>query len=87
MYGLRGRTVSVVWCRDKQSSWKDELVDGDKPDLVEDEKVPFLDCTLDCYDPWTDRNVKVAAPKLPPFKRSIVVRVPTSATDGFRRNP
>lgn len=86
MYGLRGRTVSVVWCRDKQSSWKDELVDGDKPDLVEDEKVPFLDCTLDCYDPWTDRNVKVAAPKLPPFKRSIVVRVPTSATDGFRRN-
>jgi len=40
---------------------------------------------LDCYLPWEDRRVTVNAPKLPPFRRSIVVRVPAGAVEGVIR--
>ena len=85
MYGLRGKNVSVVWCRDKRNTWMDELENGKAPELLADERVPFRNCTLDCYLPWEDRRVSVAAPTLPPFRRSIVVRVPTSAVEGVVR--
>ena len=79
MYGLRGKKTVILWCRDKKSSWEDELVHGDKPEVLSDEIVPFQDCKLDCYLPWENRRVSVDAPKLPPFMRSIVVRIPASA--------
>lgn len=85
MYGLRGKTISVVWCRDKRNSWRDEFVDGVRPERLEHERVPFNGCTLDCYLPWEDRRVSVQAPCLPPFTRSIVVRVPSTAVDGLVR--
>ena len=85
MYGLRGKSVSVVWCRDKQSTWWDELELGKKPQVLSNERVPFRNCRLDCYLPWEDRRVTVDAPKLPAFSRSIVFRVPTSAVDGIVR--
>lgn len=85
MYGLKGRTTAVVWCRDKKSSWEDELVHGNKPETLDSERVPFRNCRLDCYLPWEDRRVAVDAPTLPPFKRSIVVRVPAGAVEGIAR--
>ena len=86
MYGLRGRKVSVIWCRDKQNTWMDELEGGKAPETLSGERVPFDNCMLDCYLPWDDRRVQVKAPTLPPFKRSIVIRVPTSAVvDGAAR--
>lgn len=85
MYGLRGKTVSVVWCRDKRNSWRDEFVDEIRPELLENERVPFGSCELECYLPWEDRRVTVKAPRLPPFRRSIVVRVPSAAVEGIVR--
>ena len=62
-----------------------ETADGKLPETLANECVPFRSCTLDCYLPWEDRRVSVRAPQLPPFKRSIVVRVPTSAVEGVVR--
>ena len=85
MYGLRGRKTSILWCRDKCSSWEDELVHGNKAVELTAEEVPFRGCKLDCYLPWEDRRVTVDAPTLPAFRRSIVVRVPSSAVEGVVR--
>lgn len=85
MYGLRGRTTSVVWCRDKASDWESELVRGVAPETLDGESVPFRGCALDCYLPWEDRRVTVPAPTLPPFRRSVVVRVPSASVEGVVR--
>jgi len=85
MYGLRGRKTAVVWCRDKKSSWEDELVHGNRAEVLAKESVPFRNCRLECYLPWEDRRVTVDAPNLPPFRRSIVVRVPAGAVEGVVR--
>ncbi len=85
MYGLRGNKTAIVWCRDKMSDWESELVKGNEPELLNNECVPFRNCKLVCYLPWEDRNVTVDAPKLPPFKHSIVVKVPANAVEGIVR--
>ena len=85
MYGLRGKKTAVLWCRDKKSTWEDELVHGNAPETLRDEAVPFRDCKLECYLPWEDRRVTVEAPNLPPFRRSVVVRVPADAVEGIVR--
>jgi len=85
MYGLRGKKTAVVWCRDKTNTWETELVQGNPPETLTAETVPFRNCQLACYLPWEDRSVTVDAPTLPPFKRSIVVRVPADAVEGVVR--
>lgn len=85
MYGLKGRTISIFWCRDKKNSWRDELIDDARPELLDHENVPFTNCKLDCYLPWEDRHVTVDAPTLPPFQRSIVFKVPSTAVEGIVR--
>lgn len=85
MYGLRGKRLSVLWCRDKQNTWMDELENGQAPEALANERVPFQNCKLDCYLPWEDRRVSVDAPTLPTFRRSIVVCVPTTAVEGIVR--
>lgn len=79
IYGLRGRTATLLWCRDKQSDWKSELLEQTPPRLLHGEKIP-VDTTGDCacYLPWENKTVTVppgsAGCVLPDFKRSIVVR-------------
>ena len=51
--------------------------------LLKDERLPFGNCTFDCYLPWEDRRVTVAAPTLPPFRRSIDGKA--SASHGWRK--
>ena len=85
MYGLRGKKTSIVWCRDKASDWRSELVEGNRAQVLTEMIVPFRTCELDCYLPWEDRRVTVKAPKLPPFRRAIVVRVPSTAVEGVVR--
>ena len=85
MYGLRGRKTTAVWCRDKSSDWRSEFVDGNKPELLSNQNIPFNDCELECYLPWKDRTMTTTAPLLPPFRRSIVFRVPSNALDGLVR--
>ena len=78
IYGLKGINNSVVWCRDKLNDWEHEFVDKQAPELLEQEQLPFSNCTLKCYLPWEDRSVEVTGPQLPAFKRSIVVRFATA---------
>ena len=58
---------------------------GELSYVLADEKVPFRNCKLACYLPWENRYETVEAPKLPPFRLSIVVRVPANAVDGIIR--
>ncbi len=76
IYGLRGRKTTVLWCRDKASDWKAELVEGNVAGLVAGETLPEpLVGELSCYLPWEDRSVTVQGPTLPAFRRSLVVRL------------
>lgn len=85
VYGLKGLKTIVVWCRDKRNGWEDEFVRGFRPETITDEILPFWGCSCDCYLPWEDRRVTVDTSCLPPFRRSIVVRIPADAVDGLVR--
>lgn len=77
VYGLRGQKTTVIWCRDKKSTWETEVEKGVPPQTVQGERLPFANCTFACYLPWEDKAVSLPAPALPAFTRSIVVRFPT----------
>ena len=78
IYGLRGKRTTVLWCRDKASDWRSELVEGNEAKLVEGEVLPSpLIGEMTCYLPWEDRSVKAQGPTLPAFRRSLVVRLPS----------
>ena len=82
VYGLRGGKTTVLWCRDKRNGWQEEFVKKLPPETVEGERIPLKsDVGFDVYLPWENRSVKMPAGgcKLPPFKRSCVVRFPTPA--------
>ena len=79
IYGLRGKTQNLLWCRDKNNSWERELRDRIPPETIAGEKIPVeSDGECRCYLPWEDRLETVPATgghcKLPAFKRSIVIR-------------
>ena len=80
LYGLRGKTKTLVWCRDKQSTWKTELEEDKAPETLTN-----LTIALDTggkrvrfYDPWENRwgtgrgGTSIA---LPDFRRSLVVSI------------
>ena len=85
MYGLKGGTTAIVWCRDKRNSWEDEFVRGEPAETLSGEEMPFRGCRMECYLPFDDTHVTVDAPLLPPFRRSIVVRVPAGTVEGVVR--
>ena len=81
-YGLRGRTTTVIWLRDKRVDALAEVRDGKVPERRTDWKLPMkTEGTVDAYLPWEDRHVtaRTEANKicLPPFRRSIVLRFKT----------
>jgi len=86
IYLLRGKRTVLVWCRDKENDWRSELRDGKKPETVtgialEMKKLaPGAEIEqIRAYDPWSDRwsemkSIKKAL-RLPPFSRSILLRI------------
>lgn len=82
LYGLKGRYNTLLWCRDKASSWETELKQGIAPGVVTGEKFP---CTfqgkVSCCLVWEDREIEVTVENnmicLPDFTRSMVMRYPT----------
>jgi hypothetical protein len=85
-YLLKGKTTSLLWLRDKASSWESELENGIPPQSLhgirlsaKDLGISALPDAVNVYDPW--KNVWVTVKKqggnytLPDFKRSIVVKV------------
>jgi hypothetical protein len=86
LYVLKGISSILVWCRDKENTWKTELVQGIAPRKC---KSLQLDLTtilagrkidvVKFYDPWlnewseaTTKNRNII---LPEFKRSIVMKL------------
>jgi len=86
IYVLRGRTTTLMWCRDSLNTWQSELRDGEAPEELRDARVDadgllgnLTERRTRTYDPWQDEwadaAVRDGAISLPPFSRSIVVRI------------
>jgi hypothetical protein len=75
----------LLWCRDAENNWDNELVKGIPPaeldglsvdisDLVKSKKIR----SVKIYDPWKNESTKAKKEPLillPGFKRSVVVRI------------
>jgi len=81
VFGLKGKTKTMVWSRDKQNTWKTELEEEKEPETLTDlildlgtkgQRVRF-------YDPWENRWMDGKADDgkivLPSFRRSLVVKI------------
>lgn len=86
VYALQGRRTTLVWCRDAQNTWQTELEQGRPPELLEGLSLdlsglprPAPPGAVTAYDPWNNRHLAVERDgprlKLPPFSRSVVVRL------------
>jgi hypothetical protein len=89
LYALKGRRTLLLWCRDAGNTWQTELVEGRPPAPVKDINIelgPLLDPsaketprTASIYDPWKNQWSEIALTgktlALPPFTRSLVIRV------------
>ncbi|MCL4191879.1 MAG: cellulase family glycosylhydrolase, partial [Thermoguttaceae bacterium] len=87
VYLLKGKRTSLAWCRDTENTWQAELEAGRAPDELRDVVLPLDDVVssagskIRVYNPWTkiwsDTSTEGGAVRLPPFSRSLVVRVET----------
>jgi hypothetical protein len=81
LFGLKGKMNTLIWCRDKQNTWKTELEEEKEPETISGMllAVAAKGKTVRFYDPWENRwtNGKVKAGKivLPDFRRSLVVSI------------
>ncbi len=82
VYVLMGKTVTLAWCRDKENTWMSELRDGRPPETLSNATLALpagKEARARVYDPWRDRwttaERKNGGLVLPPFSRSIVVRI------------
>ncbi len=90
VYALDGRRTVLAWCRDGRADWRSDLERGNEPETVRD---AWLDlggilrgravARASSYDPWRDvsdpLSLSAGRTTLPPFRRSIVVRVELAA--------
>ena len=85
VYALKGKTTFIAWCRDSQSTWETELAKAQPPQVLSDVVLDVSKAALPrtreakIYNPWTDMHttapLKDGKITLPPFQRSIVVRL------------
>jgi len=84
VYALQGKHTYLIWCRDKQNTWKTELAQGLPPKLIQQASVSLPGAihtghVVQFYDPWTntrsEAKVTSSTIQLPDFKRSLVIRV------------
>jgi hypothetical protein len=86
IYVLAGRRTSLVWCRDKQNTWRAELAEGKEPELISNAVFSVKNfarkseaVAVDFYDPWSNQwtrgRVEGDRISLPDFKRSLVVKM------------
>lgn len=90
-YALKGKNTVLIWIRDMNSNWKTELVEKINPPV--NQGITF-DCwpmhtaentKVSIYDPWTNKwtpgeliSNKIS---LPPFIRSLVIKIETVKAD------
>ena len=82
VYGLEGKSCTLLWCRDKKNNWETELENGIVPTTISQEALPReISGEADAYLPWEDKWIHLSpidgVIKLPDFKRSIVVKINT----------
>ncbi|MFC2124971.1 cellulase family glycosylhydrolase [Bacteroidota bacterium] len=85
VYELQGKSITLLWLRDKQNNWKTELDEGIPPEIVKLTKedmgslLPSNYSSLMIYDPWKDMwSEAFSSSELPEsieFERSLVLRV------------
>jgi hypothetical protein len=86
VYALKGRRTTLLWCRDSQNTWRSELEQGNPPEVLGNQQLGLTDvlaspdgANIQIYDPWKNRwtSARLAGSTLmlPPFTRSIVVRL------------
>lgn len=84
--GLEGRRLTLLWCRDRENTWRTELAEKRPPSTIRDAELDLAllgssdqMTTARFYDPWTDRESEPvpcgAVLRLPEFRRSLVVRI------------
>ena len=85
-YVLKGRSQTLIWCRDQETSWQEELEAGRQPEIIRGIEIPveYVHSGAGCpkvefYDPWSDRRcagkVKDKKILLPEIRRSLVIRL------------
>ncbi|MBR2426843.1 MAG: hypothetical protein IKB16_08905 [Lentisphaeria bacterium] len=80
IYGLRGKSMILLWCRDKENTYEKELDRCQPPQSVTGEIVNSEDAKeCICYFPWEDTHATAKIDHgwaiLPEFKRSLVVKL------------
>ena len=79
LYGLKGKTKTMVWCRDRRNTWRSELEEGKAPEPIEGLELSLPGKKAEVYDPWNDKSLelKISGGKIvvPTFRRSVVVKV------------
>lgn len=91
VYALKGKRTTLLWCRDAANTWKTELADGKHPELLAGASLNLADVLnsvsgleIRTYDPWENRwttlSVEGKEIVLPPFRRSLVVRIRRETT-------
>lgn len=84
-YILNGKNLVLIWCRDKASDWKSELVEGKEAEKLNKLSVDLSginipkNSSVEYYLPWNDQWMKGKSDGrkviLPEFTRSIVIRI------------
>lgn len=84
VYALKGKTNTILWCRDSLNTWQTELVGGKAPEPVQN---AILDLTslgitqgsARVYDPWQNRWTPAPLNdghiRVPEFTRSLIARI------------
>jgi hypothetical protein len=86
VYGLKGRTHSLIWCRDARNDWRSELKEGQPPDQFKDMRLTLSGLTppgwsgeARIFDPWANQwqtaHAKDDILVLPKFRRSLIVKM------------
>jgi hypothetical protein len=84
-YGIKGNKTTMIWCRDAKNNWKTELQQGIPPEMRQDFSftLPVVEginfSAAEIYNPWDDVWTKIEIEsdcvKLPPFLRSVVIKL------------
>ena len=86
VYALKGQHTVLLWCRDSQNDWRSELADGKTPETLDGVKLELSEALtglkadgVRIFDPWKDQwsaaKLSGATVALPPFSRSLVIRM------------
>jgi len=82
-YGLKGKTKTIVWCRDSANNWETELAKGIAPapktgwSFQTEQMTSGAFSSVRFYDPWTDTwsdgSINNGTVQVPAFTRSIII--------------